>query len=336
MKAIENITRNINKSTSTKLTQCIGAHNEVDWIEYTVKGTYDEFDRIIIVEGAVEGRPGADARGHSTDGTVDKILELDDPQEKIELLQIERPWKTLEEQKQQFLNMSNDGDILVITDADEVWHPRDIKRLRRAFEMYGDACSEIIPIFLHFWGDTNIVKRYQPAWNVCHQRAIRYREGMQYRSHPIATDRNGVDTCLSPQYQQFRYTVPDMYVYHYGYCKDLEFQKQKMEFYESELKKHNNAHIEHRQKYEEHQNGTFDPKSLLHFTGEHPEVMRDHPIMQYKYPHVDDYNAFDDYKTDSIYKDGARVPLIPNWMLPHGDQPAQWPEMYRELRFLEE
>lgn len=334
MPQIDSYVKDVNKTPSEpSIVVCIGAHNEEAWIEPCILDIYDEVDRIIIVEGAVLGRPNADKNGHSTDGTVDRIFDISDPQDKVEIIQQDRHWKTLEEQKQQFLNLCKEGDWLLIKDADEIWNPKDIRRLRKAIKMYPNA-TEFVPIFLHFWGDTNVVKRYEKKWNICHQRFFKWQSGMRYLSHPIATDAQGVDTCLSPQYQASRYTIPDMYVYHYGYCKDLEFQKAKMDFYESELKKHNNAHLEHRKKFEEHYDGTFDPKSLLHFTGEHPEIMKDHPIMDYKYPHFENYDKFDDWKSDSIYAENARIPLIPNLMLPDdGKQPYTC--IYKELRFLE-
>jgi len=119
-----------------KLVKCIGCHNEADWIEHVLKNNYDEFDIIRIVEGAVEGRPGATPDGSSTDNTVEIIKNFPDPDNKIQLYTLNRPFKSLEEQKQIFLEAATEGEWLFIVDADEFYMEGDIERVRQAIHKH--------------------------------------------------------------------------------------------------------------------------------------------------------------------------------------------------------
>ena len=124
-----------------------------------------EFDIIRVVEGAVVGRPGSTKDGHSTDRTIELIRNFPDPDNKIELYQFDRPFKSLEEQKQVFLDVAKDGEWLFIVDADEFYMEGDIERVRQAIYKHPLA-SEIIPTFLHFYRDFFHVKAPQDRKSV--------------------------------------------------------------------------------------------------------------------------------------------------------------------------
>ena len=118
-----------------RLVQCVQMHNEEEFAFQVLKSIYDEVDRIIVIEGAVENRPNSTPDGHSTDRTVEIVQDFKanhDPKKKILFVQIKKHWKNLEEIKQTFLDMSFPGDWLIINDADEFYQPADIRRLRKA------------------------------------------------------------------------------------------------------------------------------------------------------------------------------------------------------------
>ena len=145
----------------TKLVKCLAVHNEEDWVEYNLANCYDEFDIIRIVEGAVVGRPNSSDDGHSTDATLDKIRSFPDPDNKIELYTGKRFFKSLEEQKQTFLDYANDGEWLFIIDCDEFYLEGEINRVRKAIAQRPTA-SEIVPTFLHFYRDFFHIKAPHP------------------------------------------------------------------------------------------------------------------------------------------------------------------------------
>lgn len=281
MKQIDSILSEVNYDLSKiKLVKCIGAHNEEGWIEYVLANNYDEFDIIRVVEGAVVGRPGSTPDGHSTDRTVELIRNFPDPDNKIELYQFDRPFKSLEEQKQVFLDVAKDGEWLFIVDADEFYMEGDIERVRQAIYKHPLA-SEIIPTFLHFYRDFFHVKAPHPEWQPQHQRIIRWRPGLRYHTHPVATLPDGRCTYFDPQMQRERYVVPNLYIFHYGHAKGHEFHRMKAEFYRSELAKFEgrggSAATEFDIKLDEFVNYKEDIDTILHYDGQHPSALDGHP-----------------------------------------------------------
>lgn len=300
-----------------RLIKCVGAHNEAGWIKYNLRNCYDEFDEIRVVEGAVVGRPQSTEDGHSTDNTIELIKNFPDPQDKIRLFTLDRPFKCLEEQKQMFVDTSVPGDWLFIVDCDEFYLEGSINRVRKAIEAH-PICSEFIPTFLHFYRDFNHIKAPHPEWQPQHQRIIRYNPGMRYHTHPVATDHNGLCTYFSPEYQPHRYTIPSLYIYHYGHAKGKEFHRMKQEFYRSELEKFKahdgrTAADAFDDKFKEFVNYSEDLKTILEFNGPHPEAIKSHPLFSQK---EDFYigKEFKNWTKDFVYS-RERLPNIVVWML---------------------
>jgi len=318
MKQIDLINSEINRDVDNiKLIKCVGAHNEEDWIEYVLKNNYEEFDKIRIVEGAVEGRPNSTSDGHSTDSTIEIIKSFPDPHNKIELYQIGRHFRSLEEQKQIFLDVANEDEILCIVDADEFYVDGDVDRIRRAAHIRPSAI-EFIPTFLHFYRDFYHIKDFHPEWVLNHQRIIRYVRGMRYHTHPVATLPDGSCSYFSPEIQIQRYMIP-VFIYHYGHAKGEKFHKMKQEFYRKELEKFpatggGNAAKAFDAKFEEYVNGTESLDTILEFDGPHPRVMENHPLFCVKDPLYQNM-GFKNWKTGSKYYSQHRsMPTIPQWM----------------------
>lgn len=284
-----------------RLVSCVQCHNEEEFIGLTLKSIYNEVDRIIVIEGAVENRPNSTPDGHSTDRTVEIIQDFKanhDPYKKILFVQIKKHWKNLEEIKQTFLDMSFPGDWLIINDADEFYRPEDIRRLRVAIDRYPHIC-EFVPTFLHFYRDFKHIAVPGPEWNPQHQRVFKYVRGMKYNSHPVITDAAGHCTYFSPHYQGRRgvMKVP-LYIYHYGYARmNMDnIMRQKEEYYTKELSKHNRADIKFKEKLDAWKNKA---EPVLYFDSEHPEAIRSHSMFNVpsaKYNHELFWHENDFYK----------------------------------------
>ena len=269
--------------TNPVLVKCLAVHNEEGWVEYNLANNYDEFDIIRVIEGAVQGRPASTDDGHSTDRTVELIRSFPDPDDKIALIRLPRFFKSLEEQKQVFLELASEGEWLFIVDCDEFYMEGDIEKVRKAIESRPTA-SEIIPTFLHFYRDFYHLKAPHPEWQPQHQRIIRYRKGLRYHTHPVVTDGNGQCTYFAGDYQRLRYTMPHLWIYHYGHAKGKEFHQMKKDFYKSELDKFaladgTSASDKFDEKFVEFMEGTEPYDTILEFDGPHPEVLADHPQM---------------------------------------------------------
>jgi hypothetical protein len=317
MKQTSKILEEVNyDNKKIRLVKCIGAHNEADWIEYVLANNYDEFDQIRIVEGAVEGRPNSTPDGHSTDATIELIQKFPDPQNKIELYQMRRHFKSLEEQKQIFLDTSRDGDWLFIVDADEFYLEGSIAKARQAILRHPMA-SELIPTFLHFYRDFRHIRDYGDEWVLNHQRIIRYRPGMRYHTHPVATLPDGTCTYFSPGIQDQRYFLP-LFIYHYGHAKGPEFHAMKREFYMNELAKYPAGEGKHAgqafdEKFIEFVNYSENLAQILEFDGPHPKVLDNHPARN----KLDAFYAdkqIKNYRQADYYKEWPNLPNIPQWM----------------------
>ena len=266
-------------NTPPRLVQCIQMHNEEEFADAVLRSIYNEVDRIIVIEGAVENRPNSTDDGHSTDSTVEIIRDFKDnhdPDKKVIFIQIKKPWKNLEDMKQTFLDMSVPGEWIIINDADEFYRPKDIRRLRRAIELNPYAC-EFVPNFLHFYRDFWHVAVPGPEWQPQHQRVFKYERGMTYNSHPIVTDTHGHCTYFSPHYQQRRVMLNDFWIYHYGYARSGmdQIMKDKQAYYEKELASHGAANEKFDQKVKDWIDGT---EPVLYFDRSHPGVLRIHPM----------------------------------------------------------
>jgi hypothetical protein len=130
--------------------QCVQMHNEAEFAEIVLGSIYDEVDQIIVIEGAVANRLNSTDDGHSTDDTIEIVQRFrkeKDPDNKIMFIKINKPWADLEEMKNTFLQMCMPGDWIIINDADELYRPEDIRRLRRAIDLNPHA-TEFVPLFL--------------------------------------------------------------------------------------------------------------------------------------------------------------------------------------------
>lgn len=302
-----------------KIVQCIQACNEEKLIEPCMLQLYDKVDRIIVIEGAVKSKVEAGQAtedGHSLDRTVEIIKDVKenkDPDNKIIFVQLDRPWNDLEELKNSFFQYMQDGDWMLITDADEFIMPEVVDKLREAISLEPWA-TEFVPAgFYHFWRDAHHIRRPSGDWGQQHQRFIKFRPGLNYVNHPVARDAEGVCTYFDPRYLQRRFVLPEFVVYHYSYCKDDEDDvAKKKAFYAQELgqEKHGDVGAYARGgQTDEYLNQAEDLNTVLFFDGEHPPVMANHPMVQRKDKFLDAQEELENYELAEPYS-LEYVPLI--------------------------
>jgi len=275
-----------------KIVQCIQACNEEKLIEACMLQLYNHVDRIIVIEGAVQSKVAAGQAtpdGHSLDRTAEIIQDVKankDPDNKIIFVQIDRPWQDLEELKNSFFQYMQQGDWMLITDADEFIMPETVDKLRRAIDIEPWA-TEFVPAgFYHFWRDAYHMRKPSGDWGQQHQRFIRFQPGLNYQNHPVARDQNGTCTYFHPGYLSRRFVLPEFVVYHYSYCKDSDEEiAEKKAFYDKELgqDKHGDVGAYARGgQTEEYLTQSEDLDTVLRFDGLHPPAMAAHPIVQRK------------------------------------------------------
>lgn len=301
-----------------RIVQAIQVCNEEKFVEACLLQLYDKVDKIIIIEGAVQNKVKAGQAtedGHSLDNTVEIINSVKankDPDNKITFVQIDRPWVDLEEIKNTFFNYMQDGDWMLITDADEFLMPEVVDKLRKAISLEPFA-TEIVPGgFYHFWRDAYHMRVPSGDWGQQHQRFIKYQSGLHYVNHPVARDANGICTYFDARYIPRRFVMKDFVYYHYSYCQDRDDDiRAKKEFYQRELgqEKHGDAGAYARGgQTDEYVNRLENLDTVLRFTGEHPPIIRDHIVSQYR-DEVLASSDLRDYTVAQPYSLG-KIPLI--------------------------
>lgn len=303
-----------------RIVQLVPCYNEKDFIHGCISHLYDQVDRLIILEGAIESKvPGGSTR--STDGTCDIIQDFKknhDPGRKISLIQLPRAFKNIEEQKQIGINLLVDNDIALWVEADERIHPEEVPRVRRAFDLVPQM-SEIIVLFAHHFRDPYHIRKPRYDWQVNHQRIFRYRRGYQYKSHPVVSTADGHCTFFSPHFQSKRFNLISPLIYfHYGYSRpnmrDVMLEKQA--YYSKELEKFG-AVKEFDEKVNEFLNFNEDLREIGYFPLEdHPKCMQDHSIMQYHEPFYEGKELVN-WREFSPFKEafaGESLPTIYNFM----------------------
>jgi hypothetical protein len=294
-----------------RIVQCIQACNEEALIEACMLQLYNKVDKIIVIEGAVKSKVDAGQAtpdGHSLDRTVEIIEDVKankDPDKKITFVRIDRPWEHLEELKNTFFQYMQDGDWMLITDADEFIMPEVIDKFREAISLEPWA-TEMVPVgFYHFWRDAWHIRKPSGDWGQQHQRFIKFQQGLNYVNHPVARDKDGVCTYFDPRYLGRRYPLPGFVVYHYSYCRDDEASvEQKKGFYDKELgqEKHGDVGAYARGgQTDEYLDQSEDLTTVLHFDGEHPPAIANHPMVQRKDAFLDAQEELENYELVEPY-----------------------------------
>ena len=307
-----------------RIVQCIQACNEEKLIEACMLQLYDKVDRIIVIEGAVQSKVAAGQAtpdGHSLDRTIEIIEDVvanKDPDRKIIFSKIDRPWADLEELKNAFFQFMQPGEWMLITDADEFLMPSAVDDIRQAIRMEPWA-TEFVPAgFYHFWRDAHHMRRPDGDWGQQHQRCIKFEQGHNYQNHPVARDKDGVCTYFSPNYNHTgkRFVLPSLVYYHYSYCKDSDQEiAEKKAYYEKELgqEKHGDVGSYARGgQTDEYLAQSEDLTTVLHFDGEHPPAMANHPIVQRKDAFLDAQEDLTNYELAEPYSLN-QIPLC--WIL---------------------
>ncbi len=287
---MESICERINNPV--KLVQCTALFNEIDFTRSAVLGLYNQMDKIIVVEGSVGNRPLSTSDGHSTDGTLElleKIKKEEDPENKIVVIKLKRPWKSLEEQKSVFLDLTSPGDFLVILDADEAYHPHDIDAVRRFLDLT-PHCTEVIPVFKHYYRDWKHLAAPGPEMQPTHQRIVKRMMGDRYNSHPVITRQDGSCSYFSPWIQNTRFMLNTIFIHHAGHARSTDMDsvmRDKLSYYNSELVKHGNAHLKFKEKADIWLNKKEDPNLFLKISesSDLPECWKNHPMFNFIDPH---------------------------------------------------
>lgn len=219
-------------SPSPRFTFIMIVLNGMPFVELALKAIYDEAHEIIVIEGAVEKCLfAAHPDGSSVDGTVEAIMSLPDPEQKIRLIQGRWPEKC--EMQNQALKYVT-GDYVWLVDSDEVYRREDIRKIRDLLlEDPGITQVNFIPD--NFWkGFDHIFVSTQFFESPHHYRRLfRFVPGARFSSHrPPTMVWPGSSTTTEQMRLVDGLATRQMgiFPYHYSYVLDSQVQ-QKTELY---------------------------------------------------------------------------------------------------------
>lgn len=203
---------------------CYIVLNEAEFIAPSIESVYPLADRIVIVEGGNDyavaaGLCGPDKR--SSDGTLDAMRAVDDPERKIEV--VSGAWRDKAEQRNAYAARLRPGDWMLAMDGDEVFYEAGLWRLSALMH----RCDVVMPGFDLFWNDFDTVGT--GIWNEFQQvKAVRWAAGYHYRDHNCPCDAAG-----RPVTRLGRLIRTDERLYaHYSWVKPVAKLRAKAAYYE--------------------------------------------------------------------------------------------------------
>ena len=335
------ITEAINRPI--KLVKAVAAFNEEEFITSNLRNCYEIFDRILVIEGGIQSQPSElmTLEGHSQDHTLDLIQEFKDKEDvdnKVLLISIKRPWRSLEEQKNTFVDLCMPGDILVIQDVDEYYRPSDLLRAKKAFD-FMPHMTELSFLMIHMYRDFQHAYVPGAEWSPQPMRLIRLDRGFNFKNHPTISDIQGHDVYFAPHYLSRKFTLNNAYIFHAGYCRDNMKERliQKQKYYQKELAKHDQADKPFNQKVNEFTNHRESLDNILLVpTDIIPEEMKQHP----RFNKIDGFYENKEFKSlwdHDLYRrshNNEPIELIYNCMT--GKSLPYMPKIYNHIIIEEE
>jgi len=243
--------------------------NEEDFVGYSLGSIIDWADEVIFVDGG------------SKDATLDIVRSFG---EKVRVF--ENPFKDLPTQRNIYLREAT-GDWIGYLDCDEVFKKEDLEYIRQVIE--SDQYDYLWIKSYHFWHDfwhITVGGHWDQSYLM--QRFFRNEEGIYYLGYKPKV---GDHTLLNVDASRFCDThkgtlLPDhIRVYHYGHARGVEHEIKKMRFFLSydypEIPKDQwDNHIRKQSWMDDRwfKGINCDPEHVKVFKGEHPEIMRNHPL----------------------------------------------------------
>ena len=274
--------------------------NGDDFIEYAIKSVYDFAHEIIIVEGAVQEAMfmvGPD--GGSRDKTIDLIESFPDPDHKIRL--IRGKWTDKTEQSNVYLRLAT-GDYVWQIDSDEVYKREDLVKLDEILAANQDSVDMVSITALNFYHNLWTIGK-GGRWEAKEdpiRRIFKNKPGAHFTTHWPPTLVYGDGSTVVGHLEQDTLAEQfGIYFYHYSYVTRKQVEE-KVEYYNRkgyspvvgsdlstwydqvwskwthpgcEVEKLHGSHVNRRR-----------PTWTEYFTGEHPEVMKTHPLFDFERP----------------------------------------------------
>lgn len=235
-----NVEADIKKGLNGKVTGCVIACNEEEFLEATVDSVAPIVDDWIFVLGGNEYAYKAgmcDSTGMPSDNTVDIAQKLVKKYGGEVILPPGRVWKDKVEMRNRYAEKLKHGDWMFMVDGDEIYKKNQLWRVRELMQNY--EC--MIFQFWVFWNDMNTIGT--GAWEKYPQeRVVRWKNGYHYHGKNHLHVANGAGQLVRSIVPTF--SDPEKIFYHYSWVRPLEKIRQKLYYYKFQSGNNNDSYVD--------------------------------------------------------------------------------------------
>lgn len=214
--------------TAPRITFGMIVLNGEPFTRYNLRSIYPWAHQIVVVEGACKAAAAvADARGHSTDGTLDVLRRFqaeEDPEKKLVIVTAEDQghpdgfWPGEKHEMSQAYAKRTTGNYLWQVDVDEFYREQDMPRIVEILRQGADTVT--FPTY-SFWGGLQVVD--DGEFMRAHKgrefhRLFRWGAGFTYATHrpPTVVDEQGRDLRSLRRIGAMEMEKQGIYMYHYS------------------------------------------------------------------------------------------------------------------------
>jgi len=224
--------RSIRDCVDGEVVGCVIACNEEEFLEASVRSIAPIVDRFIFVIGGNQYayRSGmCDARGYPTDSTLQIARSLGKQFNGTVIEPPGRLWRGKTEMRNSYAKHLKPGNWMFMLDGDEVYKEGQLWVLAKKMQRY--ECLRLQ--YYVFWNNVETLGTGQ--WESYPQeRIVKWREGYQYKApnHLAVSNSDGAEVANRVP----TFYSDEKFFYHYSWVRPIEKIRQKMMYYQHQLK----------------------------------------------------------------------------------------------------
>ena len=135
-------------------------YNEIEWLDLAIQAVKDQFDEIVIVEGAYQIAIQSGASPRSDDGTLN-VLDRYRDKKNITIIHANEQDHCYQNNKALEVLKAKGVEWMLLVDGDEIWMPNDLQVIKNY--MVNGERKGIYQYWVYFYNFTNDFDQYSDA-----------------------------------------------------------------------------------------------------------------------------------------------------------------------------